>query len=91
MRLNADTTPENADFAKWLAEMSHHPNHIGTIPIPPNLWRSVDFQKFAERIYLLEHQLQDKPYPLWEAVRLGLYGQDPRNVGPTRKLRSAGT
>ena len=42
---------------------------------------------------MLEHQLQDKPYPLSEAVRfkLGLYGQDPQNVGPTRKLRSAGT
>jgi hypothetical protein len=51
MRLNVDTSPENATFAKWLAEMSHNPSHIGTIPIPPMIWRSVDFQKFVDRIY----------------------------------------
>jgi ATP-dependent DNA helicase PIF1 len=38
MRLNADTTPENTIFAKWLSEMSHNPSLIGTIPIPPMIW-----------------------------------------------------
>ena len=50
MRL-LETTPENALFGKWLAEMSHDPSHIGRIPIPPMIWRSVDFQKLVERIY----------------------------------------
>jgi PIF1-like helicase/Helicase len=51
MRLNVNSNPENATFAKWLAEMSHDPQHIGTIPIPSMLWRSMEFQKFVERIY----------------------------------------
>ena len=51
MHLNVDTTPENAIFVKWLAEMSHNPSHIDTIPIPPMIWRSVKFQKFVDRIY----------------------------------------
>jgi PIF1-like helicase len=34
-----------------LAEMSHDPSQIGRIPIPPMVWRSVDFEKSVERIY----------------------------------------
>jgi PIF1-like helicase len=51
MHLNADATPGNAIFAEWLADMSHDPNKIGRIPIPPMIWRSVDFNRFVDRIY----------------------------------------
>ena len=51
MRLNPDTTPENAIFAEWLADMSHDPHKIGCIPIPTMLWRSVHFEKFVDRVY----------------------------------------
>jgi len=50
MRLQ-DPTPENVAFGKWLAEMSHDPSRIGCILIPPMVSRSVDFEKFVERIY----------------------------------------
>ena len=36
---------------KWLAEMSHNCSHIGTIPILPMIWSSIDFQRFVDRIY----------------------------------------
>jgi DNA helicase Pif1-like protein len=51
MRLNPDTTPENAIFAEWLADMSHDPHKIGCIPISTMLWRSVHFEKFVDRVY----------------------------------------
>jgi hypothetical protein len=31
--------------------MSHDPNKIGRIPIPPMIWWSVDFNRFVDRIY----------------------------------------
>lgn len=47
-----ETTPEILLFEKWPTEMSHDPSQIGRNPIPPMVWRSVDFQKFVvERIY----------------------------------------
>jgi hypothetical protein len=51
MYLNVDATPENAIFAKWLAEMSHNCSHIGTVPILPMIWPSIDFQRSVDRIY----------------------------------------